>query len=132
MLTRTRSTISAISVAAMLSASSLAAVPAAQAASPGAYNGTPIVQVGHKGGWSGKKWKKYSYKKKFRGYRHRHDNDFAIGILGFTAGVVLGSALAQPHYYGTNWHAYCEARFKTYKRSTRTYTGYDGLEHPCP
>jgi hypothetical protein len=28
--------------------------------------------------------------------------------------------------------SYCEARFRSYNPATGTYTGYDGLQHPCP
>ena len=32
----------------------------------------------------------------------------------------------------SNGTAYCESRFRSYNPATGTYTGYDGLQHPCP
>jgi Ni/Co efflux regulator RcnB len=126
MLNRARTTITGITAAAMLAATSVVAVPAAQAASPGAYNGeAQIILASHRSDdW---RWK-----------RHRHrDNDFPAALFGFGAGAIVGSLLAQPRYYAAPSHfsdadAYCASKFKTYKPWTGTYRGYDGYEHPCP
>jgi hypothetical protein len=37
-----------------------------------------------------------------------------------------------PDYADNNAEAYCAARFRSYDPVTRTYTGYDGVQHPCP
>lgn len=132
MLNRARSTIAAVTAAAVLSATSVAVVPTAQAAEQ-SYNGAPIVHVGNKKGkWHGnKKYWKYSNKHRYRD-RHNNGGNIALGIFGFAAGAMLGSALAQQnHYPGTNMDAFCSQKYKTYKPWTGTYTGYDGREHPC-
>jgi hypothetical protein len=75
---------------------------------------------------------------------------------GLAAGVAIGSALAAPYYYGSDYYApdyyyepgayaaapvapsdddavaYCEQRFRSYDPASGTYLGYDGIRHPCP
>jgi hypothetical protein len=72
-------------------------------------------------------------------HRHRHSS-FTVG-LGFGA----------PYFYDTPYYAYdpgyyvddgayvdddavayCMSRFRSYNPATGTYTGFDGLQHPCP
>jgi hypothetical protein len=71
----------------------------------------------------------------------RGGNGWIGPAIGFGAGVAIGSALAAP-YYGAPYaygpaYAYddssssCAARFRSYNPVTHTYTGYDGLQHPC-
>jgi hypothetical protein len=129
MLKSMKTTIAGVSAAAMLATSTLVAVPAAQAEA-GYYGDAQIVPAGYKGNnW---KYKKYGGKRHYKRY-HDDDFDFPSGLFfGLAAGALLGSAIAQPRYYGTNWDAYCSRKFKTYKPWTGTYRGYDGYEHPCP
>jgi hypothetical protein len=131
MLKPLKSTIASLSAAAMLATSTLVAAPAAQA-EPGYYGDAQLILAGHKGDWNwkcGGKWK-------CGRHHHRHhdwDDDFPSGLFfGLAAGALLGSALARPHYRVTNWDAYCKRKYRTYKPWTGTYTGYDGLQHPCP
>lgn len=37
-----------------------------------------------------------------------------------------------PAYAYNDANAYCASRFRSYNPVTHTYTGYDGLQHPCP
>lgn len=127
MLNRARTTITGITAAAMLAATSVVAVPAAQAASPGAYNGeAQIILAGHRGDdW---RWKKHR--------RHRN-NDFPAALFGFGAGAIVGSLLAQPRYVAPRHHysdadAYCASKYRSYKPWTGTYTTYSGYEKACP
>ncbi len=134
MLKTMKATIAGVSAAAMLATSSMAAVPAAQAAEPVLSSDAQLVLVGGKGGYG-----KRHYSGRHH-YKHRRGNNFPSGLFfGLAAGAIVGSALSQPRYYapppsyaGNNWHAYCSARFKTYKPWTGTYTGYDGHQHRCP
>jgi len=54
----------------------------------------------------------------------------AIG-LGIGAAIVGGAIAADQARRGSAVE-YCLSRFRSYKPSTGTYTGYDGYEHPCP
>ena len=126
MLNRARTTVTGITAAAMLAATSVVAVPAVQAASPGWSGEAPLVLVNHRDDdW---RWK--------RNHRRHRNNDFPAALFGFGAGAILGSILAQPRYVAPSYHgdadAYCAAKFETYKPWTGTYRGYDGYEHPCP
>ena len=127
MFKRARTTITGLTAAAMLAATSVVAVPTAQAESFGVYNEAPLILASHKGDdW---RWKRHN--------RHRN-NDFPAALFGFGAGAIVGSLLAQPRYYAapaprySDADAYCASKFKTYKPWTGTYRGYDGYEHPCP
>jgi hypothetical protein len=126
MLKSVKTTIASLSAAAMLATSTLVAVPAAQA-EPGYYGDAQLMLVDHRDNW---KWKKYGGKRHYKRYRN---NDFPSGLFfGLAAGAILGSALAQPQYYGGNADSYCARKFRTYKPWTGTYTGYDGRQHRCP
>ena len=70
-------------------------------------------------------------------YRRDRGNALAAGALGLATGAIIGGALAQSQaqaapVYGSNTHAYCAQRFKSYDPRSGTYLGYDGLRHPCP
>jgi hypothetical protein len=41
-------------------------------------------------------------------------------------------AYAPPAYASNDAEAYCASRFRSYNPVTQSYTGYDGLQHPCP
>jgi hypothetical protein len=82
---------------------------------------------------------------------------FAAGALGFVAGAVVGSALAQPRVvapgpyviegpvepdvvyksgiapepYSAEWYAYCDAKYRSFDRQTGTFMGNDGARHLC-
>jgi BA14K-like protein len=43
-----------------------------------------------------------------------------------------GPDYGAPAYAYNDADAYCAARFRSWNPETRTYTGYDGLQHPCP
>ena len=129
MLNRARTTITGITAAAMLAATSVVAVPVAQAASPGAYNGeAQIILASHRG--DNRRWNRH----------HRRDNnDFPAALFGFGAGAIVGSLLAQPRYHAAPRHysysdadAYCASKFRSYKPWTGTYTTFSGYEKSCP
>jgi len=130
MLNRARTTITGITAAAMLAATSVVAVPAASAASAGLYNGNdaPLVLVLDRRTQDSQRERD---RRKHDRYHYHDYDDFPAAIFGFAAGAVFGSMLSRPHYYG-NVDDYCAAKFKTYKPWTGTYRGYDGYEHPCP
>lgn len=65
-----------------------------------------------------------------RYYGHRRSNNgaaIAAGVLGLAAGAAIASSANA----GSS-HAYCESRFRSYDRRSRTYLGYDGRRHSCP
>jgi hypothetical protein len=43
-----------------------------------------------------------------------------------------GYAYAPPVAAGGNDAGWCQARYHSYNPATGTFTGYDGLQHPCP
>jgi len=50
-----------------------------------------------------------------------------------TASPVYGPpGYAPPAYASNDAEAYCASRFRSYNPVTQSYTGYDGLQHPCP
>jgi len=138
MLARPKSVIGAVVATAMLSATSLTAVPAS--AQPG-YQQSMVQTVG----WHPKKhgtWKHGDWKH----HGGDHHNDWVGPAIGFGAGVLFGSILAQPYYgypapryvapgYGYYGYptadAYCHAKYRSYNFYTKTYTGYDGKQHYC-
>lgn len=63
-----------------------------------------------------------------------YNNTGAWIALGVASGLALGAvaaANAEP-VYTNDAVAYCMSRFRSYNPNTGTYTGYDGLQHPCP
>jgi len=135
MLKKAKTTIAGLTAAAVLATSSLVAVPVAQAAgpaalaAPAAYKDAPVTLVR-----SEKRWKKrrHHHRRHYRSYRHHHHgSNVGAGIAGFALGAIVGSALTQPSYRGSNWHAYCASKYRSYNPRTGTYTGYDGLQHRC-
>ncbi len=130
---------------AIICATALTAAPAANA-QPGYQYGTVQTVDWHpkkKGNWK-KKTGKHGNWKHYGGY---HDNDWVGPAIGFGAGVLFGSILAQPYYYRysapryvapgygyygyPNADAYCHAKYRSYNSYTKTYTGYDGKQHYC-
>ncbi len=67
-----------------------------------------------------------------------YDNSGAWIALGVASGLALGAAVAaqptyvEPVYPAGDAVAYCAQRYRSYNVRTGTYTGYDGLQHPCP
>ena len=89
---------------------------------------------------------------------HRRDHAAAAAV-GFAAGALLGSALAQPRYYvpapvyvapapppvhvapapvvylyqpwTPEWYAYCRGKYRSFDPGTGYYLGYDGQYHFC-
>ncbi len=43
-----------------------------------------------------------------------------------------GYASAPPVAVGGNDAGWCQARYRSYNPATGSFTGYDGLQHPCP
>ena len=79
----------------------------------------------------------YGYRRGFRGrgYGGGYGVGVGAGLAGLAAGAVIGGALAAsqaPVAVGGDSVAYCAQRFRSYNRSTGTYTGYDGDQHACP
>jgi hypothetical protein len=78
----------------------------------------------------------------WRHHHHHHRGYYGGSALGgFTAGAIIGGALAaqRPYYYAPgpvyrsgDADAYCFSRFKSYDPGSGTYLGYDGYRHPCP
>jgi hypothetical protein len=73
---------------------------------------------------------------------HHHWNNgggvAAGGIIGFAAGAMVGSALAQPRtvvvepaYGYPDWVSYCLARHRSFDPRTGLYLGHDGYYHEC-
>ena len=64
-------------------------------------------------------------------YRNNNGAWIAAGIAGLAIGAAAGAAAANANS-GSDAVAYCAQRFRSYNPATGTYTGYDGLQHPCP
>lgn len=91
-------------------------------------------------------------------WRHHHSggNAAAAGIIGFGAGALLGSALAQPRYYeaepiyvqpapvyvrrsavyayeawSPEWYDDCGNRYRSFDARTGYFVGYDDQLHFC-
>jgi hypothetical protein len=68
-------------------------------------------------------------------HSHRHDfgpGDAAAAIFGFAAGAMAGAAAGAASGAVDGSHvARCEARYRSYDRTTDTYLGYDGQRHYC-
>ncbi len=134
MHTKTKLAVASIATAAMLAGSTLIAGPAAAAPFHGPGMGTMTFAGPGGGDW----WMRRG------GHWHHGGNGWIGPAIGFGAGVAVGSALAYPYYgygpyydYGPSYvyndaDAWCAARYRTYDPVTHTYTGYDGLPHPCP
>ena len=63
------------------------------------------------------------------------DGEDHILALGAMAGAAAANANRQPQYVPSqdpNAVAYCARTYRSYNPNTGTYTGYDGLQHPCP
>lgn len=75
-------------------------------------------------GWRGPGW--YG-----GGYYYDPGAALAAGVIGLAAGAMIAGAANQHRYYGNDYIAYCSQRYKTFKPSTGTFTGYDGRQHRC-
>ncbi|MDX6806865.1 BA14K family protein [Terrihabitans rhizophilus] len=72
--------------------------------------------------------RRYYNNRRYYGYRRGNDGvAIAAGVLGLAAGAAIASSANA----GSS-HAYCESRFRSYDRRSRTYLGYDGRRHSCP
>jgi len=65
-------------------------------------------------------------------YRDNSGAWVAAGIIGAAIGAAAISAAQQNAQRQQDAVAYCMQRFRSYNPRTGTYTGYDGLQHPCP
>ncbi|NIX75567.1 BA14K family protein [Microvirga terricola] len=69
-------------------------------------------------------------------YHYGRTYPYGAAAAGLAAGALVGGAVAsQPVVTGSVVPAganYCAQRYKSYNPATGTYTGYDGLQHPCP
>ncbi len=144
MLKFTRSAIGGVAVATMIAAGSLVAVPAASA-EPGLY-GAEVIKVGSRNWKGGKNWNRnynrgnYNYGRWNNNWNNGWNNAWVGPVIGLGAGVLIGSALAQPRYYYAppvryapvgNRDAYCHQKYRSYNSYTGTFTGYDGRQHYC-
>ena len=131
MLKLTRSAIGGVAVATMIAAGSLVAVPAANA-EPGLY-GAKVYKVGSRSWKGGKNWNRnwnggghYNYGRWNNNWNYGWNNYWVGPAIGLGAGVLLGSALAQPRYYAPryapvgNRDAYCHQKYRSYN----SYTGH--------
>jgi hypothetical protein len=108
----------------------------------------PIVtpaEAGHHG-WKGHSHQHYSHRS------HRRDSGAAAaaGIIGFAAGAIIGSTMAQPrvyhapppvHYYPPvrytpapwtpDWYAYCASKYRSFDARSGTYVTYSGYRRLC-
>ena len=145
MLERAKSVIGTAAAAAMICATALtASVPVANAQP--AYQDGMVQTVGwhpaKKRNWKHNNWHYYNG----HYYNGHYDNDWVGPAIGFGAGVLFGSILAQPYYrysapryvapgYGYDGYpsadAYCHAKYRSYNSYTKTYTGFDGKRHYC-
>ncbi|MGE4372046.1 MAG: BA14K family protein [Xanthobacter sp.] len=76
------------------------------------------------------------------GWYYRNNNNgawVAAGIAGLALGAAAAAAMSNnngPVYTSppndADAIAYCARKFRSYNPRTGTYTGYDGLQHPCP
>ena len=69
----------------------------------------------------------------FGGPYYGYDGYYAPGYAYDYGEPVYGPpGYAPPAYASNDAEAYCASRFRSYDPATHTYTGYDGLQHPCP
>lgn len=93
---------------------------------PGAWQGPPPPRHAR---WGYPYWRN-------GGWYYRNNNNGAWIAAGI-AGLALGAAAASAMRNNNNANnadivAYCARKFRSYNPRTGTYTGYDGLQHPCP
>lgn len=61
-------------------------------------------------------------------------NNNGAWVAAAATGLAVGAAAAAANNAAAYNQAvaYCMQRYRSYNPATRTYTGYDGLQHPCP
>lgn len=65
-------------------------------------------------------------------YRDNSGAWIAAGVAGLALGAAAAAAMRNNNAVDGDAVAYCARRFRSYNPNTGTYTGYDGLQHPCP
>lgn len=65
-------------------------------------------------------------------YRDNSGAWIAAGVAGLALGAAAAAAMQNNNSVNGDAVAYCARRFRSYNPNTGTYTGYDGLQHPCP
>lgn len=84
------------------------------------------------------------YYRGYRGYRHhrpgyRYHDGYWFPLAAFTAGAIIGGAIAQPaparpaYRAGINPRHYewCHARYRSYDARTNTFQPYNGPRRAC-
>ncbi|KAA0689109.1 BA14K family protein [Neorhizobium sp. P12A] len=59
------------------------------------------------------------------------NNYGGLVIGGLAAGVLLGSMLAQPRYYGNSGQSWCYSRYRSYRAYDNTFQPYHGPRRQC-
>ena len=77
---------------------------------------------------SAKPWWPHQHRYYGGGWGYNGGGYVGAGILGFSTGAAIGSALSQNNYYGDDSYCY---RYKTYNPQTGMYMSYNGPRH-CP
>jgi len=86
--------------------------------------GSAVVEVQWHGRRSGHGGQRHGW---HRGGRGNGGAAAAGAIMGLAIGAIIATE-AQRH----DAVAYCSQRFRSFNPATMTYTGFDGLQHPCP
>jgi hypothetical protein len=79
----------------------------------------------------------YSYYRGHRGYRYyrpgyREYNGFWFPLAAFTAGAIIGGAIARPPVrYGGSHVEWCYNRYRSYRAYDNTYQPYGGPRRQC-
>lgn len=79
----------------------------------------------------------YSYYRGHRGYRYyrpgyREYNGYWYPLAAFTAGAIIGGAIAQPPVrYGGSHVEWCANRYRSYRAYDNTYQPYGGPRQQC-
>ncbi len=94
---------------------------------PGAWYGPPPPRHAR---WGNPYWRNNGWY-----YRNNNNNAWiAAGVAGLALGAAAAAAAANNNNNAEDVGAvaYCARKFRSYNPRTGTYTGYDGLQHPCP
>ena len=99
---------------------------------PGVRPGRPGMRPGVRPGRPGyhARWGRPYWRNNGWYYRNNNGAWVAAGIAGLAIGAA--AAAAANNNASSDAVAYCAQRFRSYNPRTGTYTGYDGLQHPCP